>query len=145
MSQNAKPTQRLRERLKTKAICPRCRYTLTDLSDIRCPECGFVLAAELIANGKAPPRPIGLWVHRLFGAAALAVLAILMTRYGLAAMKSAPRPPLLAVVPIVVVMLGWLLTEVAHACLSPERKRAVMDLMVGLISIGAFITAWRWL
>ncbi|MFT3683453.1 MAG: hypothetical protein QM783_00780 [Phycisphaerales bacterium] len=82
------PTQRLRTRLFLGGRCPRCEYDLHKHSGVQCPECGYVLAAELIAGD--PPRTLNLtlWFHRIVAAAATVAFLVILVRTGISLLRA---------------------------------------------------------
>jgi DNA-directed RNA polymerase subunit RPC12/RpoP len=145
MEPEATPTERLQKRLRSGARCPRCRFDLKKLQDIRCPECGFVLAAELIPDDGPRTLNLGLWLHRVFAAAAAFTLIGIGGRYVNAKLNFTPPPGLRNAVPLIVVFSVWLLSECANAFLPPDHKRSMLRFLLSIISALALCAAWWWL
>ena len=141
----ATPTQRLQQRLRSGARCPRCGYDLKKHADIRCPECGFVLAAELLKNEEPRRLNLGLWLNRLFAAAAVITLLTIASRNVNAKLNFTPPPGFRNAGPLVVVFANWLLAEWSNAFLPPDTRRSLLRIVLTVISILALCAAWWWM
>ena len=140
-----RPTDRLRERLASAAHCPRCNYTLNHLTGIRCTECGFVLAAELVHDPAPTRHGLLLWVHRFLGASAATILLILLARVAIAKLKHTLGPPLLGLLPIGICLCIWALYEITQAFLPKHRGSLMLGILLTLASILCLGAAWWWL
>lgn len=143
---DSRPTQKLRGRLRLGGRCPRCGYDLAKHTGVQCPECGYVLAAELIASDPPPGTlNLTLWFHRTAAASAAILLVVLLCRWGIAWLRSTPRPDLIALIPLTVCIAIWVLFEWTNAYIPQQQRKGLARVLLTLISIIALWNSVRWL
>ena len=133
---------RLRARLHSQdTSCPNCGYNLRDLANVRCPECGFVLAVEILEDSQARTHR-DRSVHYILTAAATIALLISLTVIALQVAPSVgitawPKPFPLRLLPAAITIVVWVYWTMRREYVDPRspRRNPMVDVAAIVVAV----------